>query len=84
MLIPCVQKSKARTGTFLRQKLISDYGLFFPYESQQVAANGQDPWDIFQGCTGLWTAECWLARQLHRLKASTAMDLGTIFSLISA
>ena len=33
------------------------------------------PW-LFQGCTGLWTAGCWLARQLHHLKASTTMDLG--------
>ena len=23
---------------------------------------------LFQGCTGLWTAECWLARRLHQLK----------------
>ena len=28
------------------------------------------------GCTGLWTAGCWLARRLHQLKASTTMDLG--------
>ena len=31
---------------------------------------------LFQGCTGLWTAGCWLARRLHQLKASTTMDLG--------
>ena len=31
---------------------------------------------VFQGCTGLWTAGCWLARRLHQLKASTTMDLG--------
>ena len=31
---------------------------------------------LFQGCTGLWTAGYWLARQLHQLKASTTMDLG--------
>ena len=34
---------------------------------------------LFQGCTGLWTAECWLARRLHQLKASTTMDLGISF-----
>ena len=38
---------------------------------------------IFQGCTGLWTAGCWLARRLHQLKASTTMDLGISIFLIS-
>ena len=43
------------------------------------------PGSFFQGCAGLWTAGCWLARRLHQLKASTAMDLGiSIFYLISA
>ena len=31
---------------------------------------------LFQGCTGLWKAECWLARRLYQLKASITMDLG--------
>ena len=60
---------------FLREKLISDPGLFPSYEGQQGAADGQDSWGIFQGYTGLWTAGCWLARPLHELKASTTMDL---------
>ena len=38
---------------------------------------------LFQGCTGLWTAGCWLACRLHQLKASTTMDLGISFFLIS-
>ena len=39
---------------------------------------------LSQGCTGLWTAGCWLARRLHQLKASTTiMDLGISFFLIS-
>ena len=38
---------------------------------------------VFQGCTGLRTAGCWLARRLHELKASTTMDLGISFFLIS-
>ena len=38
---------------------------------------------LFQGCTGLWTAGCWFARRLHQLKASTTMDLGVSFFLIS-
>ena len=37
---------------------------------------------LFQGCTGLWTAGCWLARRLHQLKASTTMDLGISIFLI--
>ena len=36
---------------------------------------------LFQGCTGLWTAGCWLVRRLHQLKASTTMDLGISISL---
>ena len=35
---------------------------------------------LFQGCTGLWTYRCWLARRLHQLKASTTMDLGMYFN----
>ena len=38
--------------------------------------------ELFQGCTGLWTAGCWLARRLHQLKASTTMDLGISIFLI--
>ena len=42
VLDPCARKSKARTGRFLREKLISDYGLFSSYEDRQGVANGQD------------------------------------------
>ena len=38
---------------------------------------------FFQGCTGLGTAGCWLARRLHQLKAYTTMDLGISIFLIS-
>ena len=38
---------------------------------------------LFQGCTGLWTAGCWLVRRLHQLKASTTKDLGISIFLIS-
>ena len=65
---------------------MSDHGLFSSYEGLQGAANGQDSWGLFRdGCTGLWTAGCWLARRLHRLKASTTttMDLGILIFLIS-
>ena len=78
--------SRVRTGGFLRRKIIHDHGVFSCYESQQGAKYGQDSRGVFQGCTGLWTAGCRLARQLHRLKASTAMDLGntSTFFLLSA
>ena len=59
----------------MRGKLISDHGLFCSYESQQGEANGQDSWDVFQGCTGLWTTGYWIRRRLHQLKVSTVMDL---------
>ena len=42
VLHPCALESKARTGSFLREKLISNHGLFSSYEGQQGAANGQD------------------------------------------
>ena len=38
---------------------------------------------LFLGCTWLWTTGCWLARQIHQLKASTTMDLGISVFLIS-
>ena len=83
MLNPCARESKARTGEFLREKLISDHGLFSSYNGQQGAANGKYSWGVFQGCTGLWTPGCWFARRLHQLKAST-MDLSISIFLISA
>ena len=36
---------------------------------------------LFHGCTGLWTAGCWLAPRLHQPKASTTMDLDISISL---
>ena len=42
MLNPCARESKARTGRFLRERLISDPGLFSSYEGRQGAANGQE------------------------------------------
>ena len=32
--------------------MISDHGLFFSYEGQQGAANGQDSWGVFRGVQG--------------------------------
>ena len=44
MLNPCARELKARTGRFLRKKLISDPDMFSSYEGRQGAANGQDSW----------------------------------------
>ena len=67
----------------LRGKLVSENGLFSSRESQVEASNGQDFRAMFEGCIGLWAAWCWLARRLHRLKASCALDFGTKIFLIS-
>ena len=77
----CVRESKARTGRFLREKLISDHGLFSSYEGQLGEANEQDSWSIFREYTGLWTAGCWLAHRFHQLKASVTRNRG-IFQIL--
>ena len=51
-LNPCARGSKARTGRFLGEKLISDHGYFSSYEGQQGAANGQDSWGFFRDAQG--------------------------------
>ena len=58
VLNPCAPESKAQRGEFLRDKLISNRGLFSFYESQQGAANGRDFWGVCPGCTGLRAAGC--------------------------
>ena len=63
---------------------MSDHGMFSSYEGQQGAVNGQDSWDVFQGCTRFWTAGCLLVRRLHKVKVSTTMNLAISMLLISA
>ena len=41
---PLSARIKARTGRFLREKLISDHGMSSSFEGRQGAANGQDSW----------------------------------------
>ena len=48
MLNPSARESKARTGRFLREKLMPDDGHFSSYEGQQGAANGHDLWYFFR------------------------------------
>ena len=50
-LNPCARESKARTGTFLREKLMSDHGLFSSYEGHKER-NGQDSWGFFKDAQG--------------------------------
>ena len=83
MLNSCARESKARTGRFLREKLISDHGLFYSYEGQQGAANGQDSWDFFRDAQGFGLLDAGSRARLHQHKASTTMDLGISILLIS-
>ena len=62
---------------------MSDHGHFSFYEGHKERRTGKRFAGLFQGCTGLWTAGCWLARRLHQLKASTTMDLGISIFFIS-
>ena len=61
---------------------MSDHGHFLPTRTTRSGKRARFV-GLFQGCTGLWTAGCWLARRLHQLKASTTMDLGISVFLIS-
>ena len=62
---------------------MSDHGHFSSYEGPTRSGERARFVGLFQGCTRLWTAGCWLTRRLHQLKASTTMDLGISFFLIS-
>ena len=70
MLNPCARESKARAGRFLRERLISDPGLFNSYEDQQGALNGQDSWGMFSGMHR--ALDGWM---LARAPASSAQGL---------
>ena len=41
MLIPCARESKARTGRFLREKLMFDYGHFSSYKGHKEWRTGK-------------------------------------------
>ena len=60
---------------------MSDHGNFSSYEGHKERRTGKIR-GLFQECIRLWTVECWLARRLHQLKASTTMDLGISIFLI--
>ena len=52
MLNPYARESKARTGRFLSEKLISDHGLFSLYEGRQGAVIGKDLRGFFRNDQG--------------------------------
>ena len=61
---------------------MSDHGLVLFLPTRAIRSDERARFvGLFQGCTGLWTAGCWLTRRLHQLKASTTMDLGISISL---
>ena len=76
------EAQRLEAGGFVRRMVISDNSLFSSYEIQPRAEGGQDCRAVIQGCTGPWTAGCRFARQLRRLKASIAMDIGTTLLLL--
>ena len=49
---PLCARIKGANWEILREKLISDHGLFSSYEGQQGAANGQNSWDFFRDAQG--------------------------------
>ena len=58
MLNPCARESQARAargGVDENNKLISDNGLIYSYDSQLGAAHGQHFYGTFQGGFWLWT-----------------------------
>ena len=60
---------------------MSDHGHFSFYEGHKERRT-EIFVGLFQGCTGLWTAGCWLTRRLHQLKAYTTMCVCVFFSFI--
>ena len=79
------QESKARTGRFLREKLNSDHGLFFSYESQQKRRIGKILGALFGDAPGFGRLDAGSrASCIHRFKAPNATDLGITIFLISA
>ena len=60
---------------------MSDHGNFSSYDGHKERRT-YNIRGLLQGCTGLWTAGCWLARRLHQLKASTTLDLSISIFLI--
>ena len=58
-----------------------DHGHSFSYEGHKERRTAKFV-GLFEGCTELWTARCWLARRLRQLKASTIMGLGISIFLI--
>ena len=78
---PVRENRKREPGGFWGKSWSLTTVIFFPTRTTRSGERARFV-GLFQGCTGLWTAGCWLARRLHQLKASTAMDLGISIFLI--
>ena len=77
VLNPCAREPKARNRGFLREKLISDHGLFSSYGGRQGAANGQDSWGFFRDAQGFGRLDAG-----SRAGFTSLMDLSiSIFSI---
>ena len=62
---------------------MSDHGHHSSYEGHKERRTGKIRGAFSRMHRAFWTAGCWLARRLHQLKASTTMDHGISFFLIS-
>ena len=51
-------------------------GRLNPRRETKIQGANREVLGPFRGGIRLWTAGCWLERQLHQLKASTIMNLG--------
>ena len=69
MLNPCARESKARTGRFLREKLVSDDGMFLPTRANKERRTGK----IRRAFSGMHRAlDGWM---LARVPGSSAQGL---------
>ena len=75
MLNPCAREAKARTGRTLKEKLMSDHGLFLPTKRQEGAVHGQDSWGFFRDAQGF-------GRLVARAPASPAQGLTALWTSV--
>ena len=76
VLNPPAREAKARTRTFLREKMIFDHGLFTSYEDKEKRRTGKTSVRGFSEIPGGWTSGFWLARVFTQLRTYTTIGLG--------
>ena len=77
---PLCARIKARICRFLKEKLMSDV-FFLPTWVTRSSERARFM-RLFQGCTELRTAGCWLARRGQQLKPSATKGLGISIFLV--